>query len=170
MSSMKSLAVNAIVFSEDEQKVLAILRRDTPVWVLPGGAVEQDETPEAAVVREVLEETGCHVTICRKSAVYTPLNRLTSTTHLFVCKILSGAPTTGAETRDIAFYSLNALPRDFFYIHRHFIEDALNNPSRIIETTLSQVTYFALLQYLFRHPIRGFRAILSRIGLPFNSP
>jgi len=28
----------------------------------PGGHIESGESPEAAVIREVLEETGCHVT------------------------------------------------------------------------------------------------------------
>ena len=33
-------------------------RRGDLVWGLPKGAVESEETPEAAAVREVLEETG----------------------------------------------------------------------------------------------------------------
>lgn len=34
-------------------------------WVLPGGAVEESETPEAAAVREVYEETGLRVALER---------------------------------------------------------------------------------------------------------
>ena len=32
-------------------------------WALPGGLVEDDETPEEAAVRETHEETGFHVSL-----------------------------------------------------------------------------------------------------------
>jgi len=38
-------------------------RRGDLVWGLPKGAVEPEETPEAAAVREVLEETGLEAEI-----------------------------------------------------------------------------------------------------------
>lgn len=51
-------SVTALVFDE-ERRVLLVrpTRRDT-VWVAPGGAVDPDEAPQDAVVREVWEETG----------------------------------------------------------------------------------------------------------------
>ena len=38
-------------------------RRGELVWGLPKGAVEQDEAPEEAAIREVLEETGLEAEI-----------------------------------------------------------------------------------------------------------
>ena len=38
--------------------VVALRRRDTGLFVLPGGKVEDGECPADAVVREVFEETG----------------------------------------------------------------------------------------------------------------
>lgn len=35
----------------------------TPLWTLPGGGLDHGEDPRAAVVREVLEETGLDVTV-----------------------------------------------------------------------------------------------------------
>jgi 8-oxo-dGTP diphosphatase len=57
------LAVGAIVFREDDAVLL--VRRGRPplegAWSLPGGKVEPGESLAAAVVREVLEETGLQV-------------------------------------------------------------------------------------------------------------
>lgn len=41
------------------------VRPEGSYWVLPGGAVERDETPEQAAVREVREETGLEVHVQR---------------------------------------------------------------------------------------------------------
>jgi 8-oxo-dGTP pyrophosphatase MutT (NUDIX family) len=50
-------SVTALVFDHDRRVLLVRLsRRD--VWVAPGGAVDPDEAPHDALVREVWEETG----------------------------------------------------------------------------------------------------------------
>jgi mutator protein MutT len=56
--------VGAVVF--DQGRVLMVKRGHAPLkgeWSLPGGAVELGETLEAAVAREVLEETGLVVDV-----------------------------------------------------------------------------------------------------------
>ena len=47
-----------------EDRILLVRHREAErvYWTLPGGGVEAGETPEAAAVREMLEETGL---ICR---------------------------------------------------------------------------------------------------------
>ncbi|MBN1347820.1 NUDIX hydrolase [candidate division KSB1 bacterium] len=49
------------------QKVLMVHHRHNgrEYWTLPGGAVELNETPEEAVVREIKEETGLNVAVMR---------------------------------------------------------------------------------------------------------
>lgn len=42
----------------DSARVLLVRERDSGLWRLPKGHVEQGETPEQAAVREVREETG----------------------------------------------------------------------------------------------------------------
>ena len=58
-----ALTVDAVVFTFDEGlfKVLLIRRADEPFkdcWAFPGGFVNEDETVESAVSRELAEETG----------------------------------------------------------------------------------------------------------------
>jgi 8-oxo-dGTP pyrophosphatase MutT (NUDIX family) len=46
---------------DDAGRVLLVRHSNGGVWLAPGGAIEPDETPQDAVVREVWEETGLHV-------------------------------------------------------------------------------------------------------------
>lgn len=57
-------AVGAVILDED--RILLIRRDREPargLWTFPGGAIELGESLGDAVRREVLEETGLHVTV-----------------------------------------------------------------------------------------------------------
>lgn len=162
-------SVSAVIFNQNKDQILLIKRRDVPIWVLPGGGVDDGEAPEAAVIREAKEETGLEVAITRLVAVYTPINRLSNNSFLFECTSLSGSLTTTDETRQIGFFPLNALPSPFFFIHNDWLQETLQQHLEIIRKPLSQATYFGLLTYLCRHPIQTIRFILSRLGMPINS-
>jgi ADP-ribose pyrophosphatase YjhB (NUDIX family) len=62
-------SVTGLVFDRAGH-LLLVRQRDGDVWSTPGGAVEPDETPADAVVRELWEETGLLVTPERVAAVY----------------------------------------------------------------------------------------------------
>jgi 8-oxo-dGTP pyrophosphatase MutT (NUDIX family) len=50
-------SVTALVFNAD-RRVLMVRPSRREIWVAPGGAVDPDEAPQDALVREVWEETG----------------------------------------------------------------------------------------------------------------
>lgn len=163
-------AVVGILFSEDRKSVLVIQRRDVNIWALPGGGVEQLESPEDAVIREVQEETGLKITIARKIAEYEPLNKLACKTHLFECSLVEGSLATGPETRNLGFFSISKLPPSLFHLHFDWIQDALLNQQEIIRKSITQITYKQAFCYFLRHPIQVIRFALSQLGLPINTP
>lgn len=162
-------AVLAIVYNKDKTQVVLVKRKDVPVWVLPGGGIDPGETPEEAVMREVLEETGLVVEVVRQTGEYTPINKLTSFTRLYECKILEGNIQRTDETSAIQLYELDELPRSFLIVHRDWLEDALKNLPYPIKKAITRVTYWGIFKYLLCHPILVLRALLARIGLPLNS-
>ena len=56
----------AACICDEEGRILLLRRSDgDDLWGFPGGAIEPDERADEAVVREVREETGLHVTPAR---------------------------------------------------------------------------------------------------------
>ncbi|QZA58604.1 NUDIX hydrolase [Candidatus Rhabdochlamydia porcellionis] len=161
-------AVSGIIFCSEKKKILLIKRRDIPVWVLPGGGMEVQETPEKAVIREVYEETGLSVQIVRKVAEYSPINKLTQLTHLFECSIVQGNLQTGSETKEIGFFlssKLPLLPPPYL----SWIQDALSHRECIIQKKIEGVSYLILCKFLCLHPILVTRYLLTKIGIHINT-
>ena len=151
-----------IVFRSDKQEVLLIKRRDLPVWVLPGGGIEDQESAEKACEREVFEETGLVVRVVRKVGYTPPLNRLIAGAHLFECTALEDPYQTllpQKESKEVGFYPINNLPAPLFFLHKSWIEETHTS------CALSPVTYGACLQFLLRHPLLSLRFL---IGLSRN--
>jgi 8-oxo-dGTP diphosphatase len=61
-----SVSVAGIVVRDDGH-ILVVQRRDNQHWEPPGGVLELEETVEAGVRREVLEETGVDIQVERLS-------------------------------------------------------------------------------------------------------
>jgi 8-oxo-dGTP diphosphatase len=161
-------SVAGAIFSKDRLDILLILRRDVPVWVLPGGGIEKGETPEHAIVREILEETGFHVKVKRLVGSYSPINRLARPTELFECETIGGQPTPSPETRDVRFVPLKDLP-PMPPPYPEWIADAREERAAMVEKRLESVTYWNLFKNLILHPLLVGRFLLSRLGIPFNS-
>lgn len=107
----KEHSVAGVVFNSDQSEVLLVKRRDVPVWVLPGGAIDEEESFAQATTREIQEETGYFVNIKRKVGEFHPKNKLTKITHLYECTIVKGSARESDETSEIKFFPVNALPK-----------------------------------------------------------
>lgn len=119
------LGVGAVVFKGGE--VLLVRRGQEPAkdsWSLPGGLVELGETVEAAIQRELMEETGIRVCLLGVAAVLErifpdPDGRIAYHYVLvdFLCDYLDGALTPGSDITAARFVPLSGLsgfdlPRD----------------------------------------------------------
>ncbi len=165
MESPKSVA--GIIFSSDRTSVLLIKRRDVPVWVLPGGGIDLDESASSAIVREILEETGFTVKVDRLVGDYIPINRLSKRTFLYECTILDGSAKITDETQGIQFFSLKQLP-PLPPPYLDWIQDA-ENQLPPVQKKLVTVNYLELMKLLILHPILVIRFLLARLGLSINS-
>ncbi|QBJ90586.1 NUDIX domain-containing protein [Streptomyces seoulensis] len=95
------MSVAGVVVREDG-RLLAIRRADNGAWQLPGGILELDETPEAGVAREVLEETGIHVEVDELTGVYKNLSR-GIVALVFRCKPSGGIERTSSESTAVSW-------------------------------------------------------------------
>ncbi|MHA2315666.1 MAG: NUDIX domain-containing protein [Candidatus Hermodarchaeia archaeon] len=71
------VAVDAVIQMEDGS-IIFIQRKNPPFqgqWALPGGQVEVGETVEAAIIREVKEETGLKIKVVRLIGVFSDPQR-----------------------------------------------------------------------------------------------
>lgn len=97
---MKILLVSAAALIDADGRVLLAQRPPgkslAGLWEFPGGKVEPDETPEAALIRELHEELGidtfasCLAPLCFASHSYDDFHLLMP---LFACRRWTGIPT-----------------------------------------------------------------------------
>lgn len=84
------LGARGIVIREDG-KIAIFNKSNKNEYKLPGGGLENEETPEKAFQREVLEETGCEVEIIENLGIteeYKSLNNFKQISYVFVGKVL----------------------------------------------------------------------------------
>lgn len=106
-----SVMIGAMALIQDEQgRVLLIehtYRRQVP-WGLPGGWLKAAESPEAGLMREVMEETGLRVRI--EQLLAADFWTGSQFDLLYRCQVLSGTYRPSDETGRYRWSALHDLP------------------------------------------------------------
>lgn len=129
-----TVTVDAIVFRKGKTtpEVLLIRRGHSPfegMWAAPGGFLDMDETPEAAVVRELQEETGISGVALFQVHTYGALNRdpRHRTISIAYAGMLSDAGAQAKAGDDAAvaeWHPVGQLP-PLAFDHDKIVEDAI---------------------------------------------
>lgn len=97
--SRTDVRTSAIIVRDN--KILLIHRRKNSeeYWVFPGGGVENTETPEEGIKREVKEETNLDVKKCELA--FMAYNEASETDQPFYnCEVSEGEPEIVGEEKD----------------------------------------------------------------------
>ncbi|WP_052028406.1 NUDIX hydrolase [Pseudomonas syringae] len=107
---MTTIGVFASIFNE-AREVLCVQRNYAPYgWTTPGGRLEDGESPEQGVIREVYEETGYRVTVERLIGIYAAPFK-SDLVISFECKIEKSEPwEPNEEIAARSFFALEDLP------------------------------------------------------------
>jgi 8-oxo-dGTP diphosphatase len=95
---------------DDQNRVLAIRRRDNHHWEPPGGILEPTESIHDGLIREIKEETGLKVRPTALSGVYKNMAR-TIVAMVFQCQVVSGQPGPTREAVEVRFLTPNEISK-----------------------------------------------------------
>lgn len=120
-------SVDAIIELEDG--IVLIKRLNPPYgWAIPGGFVDIGETIEAAVCREMKEETGLDINLVRQFHTYSDPQRdprQHTITTIFIATA-SGRPVAGDDAKDAEVFTRDTLPEDLAFDHKQILDDYFN--------------------------------------------
>jgi ADP-ribose pyrophosphatase len=96
-------------------------------WEIPGGKVDDGETPEAAAVRECLEETGIHCHNLQPLIYFHPgLDTIHNPSHLFYTHEFVETPGEYIHTQEVSGHMWIPLPRCIEMISARQLMDSLS--------------------------------------------
>jgi len=160
----------SIVFTFDKtrKKILMVKRRDISVWVIPGGGIEEGETPKECAIRETKEESGFDIKIVRKVAEYT-YKGTKKKNHVFEGIITSGKPKLSNESKEISFFETDNLPELRHPSISEWLNDLNKRSEKVIKRKIKGVSIKQALNQIHKHPITVIRFILTKIRIKINT-
>jgi len=139
-----SLTVDMVIFTvvDDTLNVLLVKRKYEPfagIWALPGGFVEEDETPREAAERELLEEAGLSASYLEQ--LYTfgeprrdPRGRVVSVAHFALVPASQLKIRAGDDAADARLFPVHNLPK-LAFDHKDIIAYAVTRVGNKIQYT-----------------------------------
>jgi len=110
----------AVLPRDDDGRILLVRVIDNDQWAVIGGAVEPDESPAQAAVREAEEEAGVHLSLGRILGViggpefrvtYPNGDETSYVSTVFDATVVGGSPRPdGDETSDVQWWAPDRLP------------------------------------------------------------
>lgn len=124
---MITIGVFATILN-DRSEVLCVQRNYPPFgWTTPGGRLEDHESPEEGVIREVFEETGYRVSVEKLVGIYSAPFK-SDLVISYRCKIIGRENwEPNAEISNVDFFSMLNLPSPMKNNTFIRIDDALKN-------------------------------------------
>lgn len=117
----------AALVQNEKAQVLMVKRGVKPglgKWALPSGFIEIDETPEAACLRELKEETGLEGEILHLVGVYSQESSLYKNVLIIGYKVkATGRIKPGSDSQEVQYFPLHSLPEIPFSSHVKMIEE-----------------------------------------------
>jgi len=129
------VSVDAVVFgytSADGLSILLIKRKIAPfkgVWALPGGLVQNNETLEEAIERELQEETGIQINYLEQLYSFgapdrDPRNRVISIAYFGLVRPDEYVPIAATDAAEAQWFNIKSLP-PLAFDHASIVSTAL---------------------------------------------
>jgi len=150
---MRRIRAVAIIVNNEKVLLMHRINNGKEYHVFPGGGVENGETVEQAVLREVQEETSLKVKI--EKLLYHHIYDDDTKQFFYFCRYVSGEPELGDgnEARDMKesnanfynpiWYEIKGLPQLLLYpleIRDWFIEDTKKNFENVPREAIIKVS------------------------------
>lgn len=134
------------VLSREDGEILLIRRGIDPgkgKWALPGGFMEEDESPQEAVLREIEEEIGIKGELAGLIGVYRTKSELYGPIIIIGYKIMvqSQSYCPGKEVSEVKSFLKSDLPLLAFSSHKEIITDSFRtyrNPLPTVDTIVEK--------------------------------
>jgi ADP-ribose pyrophosphatase YjhB (NUDIX family) len=135
-----------VTLFDDVGQVLLVRRRDYPVWNLPGGGVERDETPWEAATRKTYEETGLEIEVEQLTGVYGKPS-LDEVIFTYTGRIIGGRLIATEESQESRYFPVDALPDSTLPKHVARIYDSAARHAEVIFRKQDTPSDLEMLEY-----------------------
>jgi ADP-ribose pyrophosphatase YjhB (NUDIX family) len=125
-----TVSVAAVVINENDEVLLLnhVLRSDLS-WGIPGGFIEYGEQPEAAVKREIREETSLELENIKMIRVRTAYRHVEI---LFRASPVGTARVQSLEINELGWFKADAMPEKMSLIQKQIVEKVLNSEFKVL--------------------------------------